>query len=353
MISIQNLNKTYINNNKPHQVLKGINLEVGRGEIFGIIGRSGAGKSTLIRCINLLEVPTHGQVIVDGNDLTQQSTKDLRKLRQKMGMIFQHFNLLSSYNVYENIAFPLRLQHIAKIKINERVQKLLKIIGLAQKADAYPNQLSGGEKQRVAIARAIASDPIALLSDEATSALDPETTEQILQLLQHLNKTLGITIVLITHEMHVIRKICDKVAIIENGMIVEKNTVTELFLNPKTTLAQKFIDNSMHLQLPKEIKQKLYPKPDHANANNDLSPVVKLTFSDEVVTKPIISTLNARFSVFCNILQAHIERIQSQSVGITICHIQGEQENCDNALAYLQQQQIKMEIIGYAAANAF
>ena len=351
MISIQDLNKTYIHHNKPNQVLCGINLEINRGEIFGIIGRSGAGKSTLIRCMNLLEVPTSGRVIVDGNDLTEQSTTALRKLRRKIGMIFQHFNLLSSCNIYENIAFPLRLQHLSKPSIESKVQELLNIIGLANKAHAYPDQLSGGEKQRVAIARAIASDPIALLSDEATSALDPETTEQILQLLQQLNERLGITIVLITHEMHVIRKICHKVAIIEHGLIQERNTVTGLFLNPKTTLARKFVDNSMHLQLSQEIKQKLFEKPD--DSSSDLSPVIKLTFSDNVVTRPVISTLNARFGVLCNILQAHIERIQSQSVGITICHIQGDQTSCKNALAYLQQQQIKLEIIGYAAADAF
>lgn len=221
--------KEYIGKNARHIALNGINLTIEEGEIFGIIGRSGAGKSTLIRCINLLENPTEGKITINGDDLTTKSPHELRKFRQKIGMIFQHFNLLSSRTVYENIAFPLELQHMPKAQIDKKVKELISLVGLQNKTHAYPDELSGGQKQRVGIARALASDPVALLCDEATSALDPETTEQILALLKKLNKELKLTIVLITHEMDVIRKICDKVAIIEHGVIQEIGTVTELF----------------------------------------------------------------------------------------------------------------------------
>ncbi len=350
MICIQNLKKEYIGKNARHIALNGINLTIEEGEIFGIIGRSGAGKSTLIRCINLLESPTEGKITINGDDLTTKSPHELRKFRQKIGMIFQHFNLLSSRTVYENIAFPLELQHMPKAQIDKKVKELISLVGLQNKTHAYPDELSGGQKQRVGIARALASDPVALLCDEATSALDPETTEQILALLKKLNKELKLTIVLITHEMDVIRKICDKVAIIEHGIIQEIGTVTELFLNPKTPIAKSFTESSMHLKLPADIQSKLYHDP---YQQDNLTPVIKLTFLGDAITTPVISDLNAKFAVACNILQANIERIQSQSVGITICHIQGEKDKWENALEYLHQQNIKMEVIGYAAVNAF
>ncbi|WP_119344578.1 methionine ABC transporter ATP-binding protein [Facilibium subflavum] len=350
MIRIEGLKKEYIGKNTRHIALNGIDLEIKSGEIFGIIGKSGAGKSTLIRCLNLLEQPTEGTIIINDDDLTKKSADALRKARQKIGMIFQHFNLLSSRTVHDNVAFPLELQHIAKTTIHEKVTQLLDLVGLSQKAQSYPDELSGGQKQRVGIARALASDPIALLCDEATSALDPETTDQILKLLKRLNKELGITIVLITHEMDVIRKICDKVAIIDQGIIQEVGTVTELFLNPKTKIAKNFTENSMHLKLPEDIEQKLFDNPYHSE---NLSPVIKLTFLGDAITTPVIAELSRKFNVACNIIQANIERVQSQSVGVTICHMQGEKKSWEDALTYLNNQDLKMEVIGYAAANAF
>ncbi len=350
MIEIQNLKKEYLSKYARHIALKNVNLSIKDGEIFGIIGKSGAGKSTLIRCINLLEQPTEGHIFINDEDITKLSQDKLRKARQKIGMIFQHFNLLSSRTVFDNIAFPLELQHVSKAKIHAKVNELLNLVGLEQKAQAYPDELSGGQKQRVAIARALACDPVALLCDEATSALDPETTDQILQLLKELNHKLNLTIILITHEMDVIRKICDQVAIIDDGSIQETGTVTELFLNPKTAIAKSFTEKSMHLNLPDEIKDKLHKDP---YAALDLTPVIKMTFLGDSITTPVIAELNSKFKIACNIIQANIERIQSQSVGVTICHMLGEKEYWEKALSFLHQQQIKIEVIGYAAIDAF
>ena len=350
MIEIQNLKKEYLSKHTRDVALKNINLSIKSGEIFGIIGKSGAGKSTLLRCINLLEHPTEGHIYIDGEDITKLSTEKLRKARQKIGMIFQHFNLLSSRTVFDNIAFPLELQHASKAKIQAKVNELLNVVGLEQKAHAYPEELSGGQKQRVAIARALACDPVALLCDEATSALDPETTDQILQLLKQLNTKFNLTIVLITHEMEVIRKICDQVAIIDDGLIQESGTVTELFLSPKTAIAKNFTENSMHLKLPDEIQNKLYKDPYH---EMNLSPVIKMTFLGDSITTPVIAELNSKFNVACNIIQANIERIQAQSVGVTICHVLGEKEHWEKALNFLHQQHIKIEVIGYATIDAF
>lgn len=350
MIEIQNLKKEYLSKHARHIALKDVNLSIKDGEIFGIIGKSGAGKSTLIRCINLLEQPTEGHIFINDEDITKLSQDKLRKARQKIGMIFQHFNLLSSRTVFDNIAFPLELQHASKAKIHTKVNELLSLVGLEQKAQAYPDELSGGQKQRVAIARALACDPIALLCDEATSALDPETTDQILQLLKELNHKLNLTIVLITHEMDVIRKICDQVAIIDDGLIQETGTVTELFLNPKTAIAKSFTEKSMHLNLTDEIKDKLHKDP---YAAPHLTPVIKMTFLGDSITTPVIAELNSKFKVTCNIIQANIERIQAQSVGVTICHMLGEKEHWEKALSFLHQQQIKIEVIGYAAIDAF
>lgn len=221
LIRVENLSKVYKNNNEEVYALKNINLEINSGEIFGIIGLSGAGKSTLIRCLNRLEEPTEGKIFIDDTEITNLNKKDLRNIRSEIGMIFQHFNLLSSKNVYENIAFPLELEGKNKKEINERVKTLLRYVDLEDKKLSYPSQLSGGQKQRVAIARALANNPKLLLSDEGTSALDPKTTKSILQLLNRIRKEFGLTIVLITHQMEVIKDICDRVAIIENGEIIE------------------------------------------------------------------------------------------------------------------------------------
>ncbi|HEY5524430.1 MAG TPA: ATP-binding cassette domain-containing protein, partial [Clostridium sp.] len=243
MIDIQNLNKSYKDKNSTVEALRNISIHVNKGDIFGIIGYSGAGKSTLIRCINLLERPDSGKVIINGADITKLSEKNLRKPRQKIGMIFQHFNLLQYSTIYQNVAFPLLYTGINKKDIKKKVYELLELVGLTDKALSYPSQLSGGQKQRVAIARALANDPQILLSDEATSALDPQTTDSILNLLGKLNKKLNLTIVIITHQMAVIKEVCNRVAVIDNGEIVEQGTSIEVFIKPKHPTTRKFVDS--------------------------------------------------------------------------------------------------------------
>ncbi|HHF6122636.1 TPA: methionine ABC transporter ATP-binding protein, partial [Haemophilus influenzae] len=252
MIKLNNITKIFELPNKKLTALDNVSLNIEKGQICGVIGASGAGKSTLIRCVNLLEKPTSGSVIVDGVELTKLSDRELVLARRQIGMIFQHFNLLSSRTVFENVALPLELESESKAKIQEKITAFLDLVGLSEKRDAYPSNLSGGQKQRVAIARALASDPKVLLCDEATSALDPATTQSILQLLKEINRTLGITILLITHEMEVVKQICDQVAVIDQGRLVEQGTVGEIFANPKTELAQEFIRSTFHISLPDE-----------------------------------------------------------------------------------------------------
>ena len=241
MIELKNISKDFGSGEKAVHAVRDVSLSIGSGEIFGIIGFSGAGKSTLVRCINLLERPSSGSVFVAGQDLTALSAKDLRAARKKIGMIFQHFNLMPSRTVAGNVAYPLKGSGLSKEDIQKKVATLLELVGIGDKADAYPSQLSGGQKQRVAIARALANDPQVLLCDEATSALDPQTTKAILHLLKHLNETLGITIVLITHEMAVVKEICDRVAVMEYGRVVEQGEVFTVFAEPKQDITKSFI----------------------------------------------------------------------------------------------------------------
>ncbi|KOF56988.1 ABC transporter [Clostridium sp. DMHC 10] len=252
MISIKNLSKNF---NTPYgkvEVLKGINLEIKKGDIFGIIGFSGAGKSTMVRCLNLLEKPDEGTIIIGDKDMTKLSKKELRKAREKIGMIFQQFNLFDSKTVFDNVAFPLRVAGYPKNKINERVHEILELVELKDKEKAHPAQLSGGQKQRVGIARVLANNPDVLLSDEATSALDPQTTYSILELLKNINKKLNLTIVLITHELDVVKYCCNNVAVIEKGVITEEGPTDEVFLNPQSDTAKVFIDITNNLQISKE-----------------------------------------------------------------------------------------------------
>lgn len=247
MIQLIDVSKTFTIDKTPIHAVKDVNLTINQGEIFGVIGYSGAGKSTLVRCINLLERPTKGEVLIDGVDLLQLKEKELRLHRQKIGMIFQQFNLFSSRTVFENVAFPLRYRGISKEKIKEKVLSLLDLVGIGDKHRAYPSQLSGGQKQRVAIARALATDPSILLCDEATSALDPQTTKSILKLLRDVNRKLGITIVIITHEMSVIKEICHRVAVMEEGNVVELNDVISIFTNPQAQITKDFINSTSTL----------------------------------------------------------------------------------------------------------
>jgi D-methionine transport system ATP-binding protein len=343
IIELKNIHKTYqLPNNNTLEALKGIDLSVKRGEIFGVIGESGAGKSTLIRCINLLEAPTNGQVRIDGQDLTQLNAVDLRTARRKIGMIFQHFNLLNSRTVYKNIAFPLELAGLSKDEIAKKIDPLLALTGLTEKRNHYPSQLSGGQKQRVAIARALANEPSILLSDEATSALDPETKHSILQLLKQINAQLGLTIVLITHEMSVIKEICHRLAIIADGKIVEQANVLDFFTHPQTEIGKKFIHRQALRKLPESVQARL-----SAQQQENRLPLVRISFFGESAETPLITHLVRKFSLQVNILQAQIEKMRDTMVGTMLVELEGEQEDIKQGVAYLHTLDIYTEVIGY------
>lgn len=342
MISFQNLCKTYTLNQHSFTALQAINLTIHRGEIFGIIGESGAGKSTLLRSANLLEKPTSGQVYVDGVDLTTLSVKALNEKRKNIGMIFQHFNLLQSRTAYENIALPLELIGKSKNEIQQTVTQLLDLIHLKDKQHHYPNQLSGGQKQRVAIARALATQPSVLLCDEATSALDNKSTMSILNLLKDINQTLGVTILLITHEMDVIKQICHRAGVLEKGKLVEHGSLVELFAKPKSAITRQLIQKAIHLELPLYIQTKLQMHPDE-----NKSPLVRFTFVGNDSNQPLMTTLVQKFNITVNIIQANIENIQESTVGFTVCQLSGDHGAINEALAYIKPSSITAEVLGY------
>ena len=348
MIQIKNLKKEYTTNNVSNLVLDNINLEINQGEIFGIIGHSGAGKSSLLRCLNLLEEPSDGSIYIADENITKKNPAQLRAFRKKVAMIFQHFNLLSSRTVFENVALPLEIQGASKSEIKKRVHELLDLVELPNKATAYPNELSGGQKQKVAIARSLALNPLVLLSDEATSSLDPTSTKQILALLKRLNKELGLTIVLITHEMDVVRKICDRVAIIDKGQITELGKTLDVFLNPQADVTKSFVESSIHTKVPDDIAKKLCDNP---YSNEDTYPLVQLTFYGDKGRLPIIAEISRQFNASASIIQANIETIQDQIVGIAICHITGERQDWEDALKFLSNQEVNLKVLGYAPAN--
>lgn len=344
MIQLSHIEKTYDSPSGPVKALKGIELTIERGEIFGIIGLSGAGKSTLIRCINMLERPTAGKVIVDGQDMTAMSEKELRKARKNIGMIFQHFNLLSSATVYDNIAFPLRLSHTPEEEIKKKVLPLLDLVGLADKAHQYPSQLSGGQKQRVGIARALASEPKVLLCDEATSALDPQTTRSILELIQDINRKLSLTVVVITHEMQVIKDICDKVAVIENGVIAEQGTVLEVFTNPQKPITKDFISVLLSNELPAAFRGGEVSKTPLPGAYL----LLRLTFIGESADDPVLAGMIRKFpEIEVTMLFGNLDQIKSTPFGRMIIGITGPEARIQEALQYLRQQDLKEEVIGY------
>lgn len=344
MIQLSHIEKTYDSPSGPVKALKGIDLTIERGEIFGIIGLSGAGKSTLIRCINMLERPTAGKVIVDGQDMTAMSEKELRKARKNIGMIFQHFNLLSSATVYDNIAFPLRLSHTPEAEIKKKVLPLLELVGLADKAHQYPSQLSGGQKQRVGIARALASEPKVLLCDEATSALDPQTTRSILELIQDINRKLSLTVVVITHEMQVIKDICDKVAVIENGVIAEQGTVLEVFTNPQKPITKDFISVLLSNELPAAFRGGEVSKEPLPGAYL----LLRLTFIGESADDPVLAGMIRKFpEIEVTMLFGNLDQIKSTPFGRMIIGITGPDAKIQEAIQYLHQQDLKEEVIGY------
>ena len=342
MIQLKQISKQFEVKGQKITALDNVNLEVPKGTIYGVIGASGAGKSTLIRCVNLLERPTLGQVIVDGKDLTTLSEKELILARRHIAMIFQHFNLLSSRTVFENVALPLELSHTAKDQIEKKVSELLELVGLADKRDVYPSNLSGGQKQRVAIARALASDPQVLLCDEATSALDPATTQSILQLLKEINTRLGLTILLITHEMDVVKRICDRVAVIDQGRLVESGSVSEIFSNPKTELAQRFIQSTFHIELPKEYMDQLSP-----NQTPNIKPIIKFEFTGRSVDAPLLSCASKKFGIDFSILMSQIDYAGGVKFGFVIAEMEGDPDAIAEAKFYLIDNNVKVEVLGY------
>lgn len=318
-----------------------VNLEITEGEIFGVIGYSGAGKSTLIRMLNGLEIPTVGSVIVANNEVSKIKGSSLRKARQEISMIFQHFNLLWSRTVRENIAFPLEIAGVPKAQRMKRVDELIRLVGLEGREDAYPSQLSGGQKQRVGIARALANNPKVLLCDEATSALDPQTTDSILELLVDINKRLGLTIVLITHEMHVIRKICHRVAVMEGGKVVELGPVLDVFKNPKEEITKRFVQQVTEPEETKETIEHLLELYPHGT-------VVQLGFVGEAAEQPLITNIIRHYQVTVNILQGKISQTQNGSYGTLFIHLDGEKEELSKAIAYIESQQVGVEVISNA-----
>ena len=343
MIKLKNISKIFDISGKKLTALDNVNLEVPKGHICGVIGASGAGKSTLIRCVNLLERPSSGSVIIDGKDLTQLSDKELVHERRNIGMIFQHFNLLNSRTVFENVELPLELEQTEKNAINQKVNELLELVGLTDKKDVYPANLSGGQKQRVAIARALASDPKVLLCDEATSALDPATTQSILKLLKEINRTLGITILLITHEMDVVKRICDLVAVIDKGQLVEQGSVSDIFSNPKTELAQEFISSTFHFNLPEEYLEKLSDTPKHAQS----WPIIRFEFTGRSVDAPLLSQTSRKFNVELNILMSQIDYAGGVKFGFTIAEVEGDEDAITQAKIYLMEKNVRVEVLGY------
>ena len=343
MIKLNNITKIFTLPDKKLTALDNVSLHVPKGQICGVIGASGAGKSTLIRCVNLLERPTHGAVLIDDVDLTQLSDAELVKTRRQIGMIFQHFNLLTSRTVFENVALPLELENKSKAEIQEKTTALLALVGLSDKHNVYPANLSGGQKQRVAIARALASDPKVLLCDEATSALDPATTQSILKLLKEINRTLGITILLITHEMEVVKRICDQVAVIDKGRLIEHGTVSEIFSNPKTELAQEFISSTFHITLPEEYLENLSDTPKHAKSY----PIIKFEFTGRSVDAPLLSQASKKFGVELSILTSQIDYAGGVKFGFTIAEVEGDEDAITQAKVYLMENNVRVEVLGY------
>ena len=326
IIDIVNLEKRYRSKNTDVFALQGINLAINKGDIFGVIGKSGAGKSTLVRCINMLERPTGGSIFFEGKDMCRLSESELRAARRSMGMIFQQFNLLMQRSCLKNICFPMELAGVKKADAEKRAKELLEMVGLPDKANAYPAQLSGGQKQRIAIARALATNPKVLLCDEATSALDPNTTHSILTLIKDINQKLGITVVVITHQMSVVEEICDSVAILDGGVVMEEGSVQEIFANPKTAAAKRLV------------------APNGGSAARDLSSfapddhVVRVTFNGSSTAKPLVASLAAEKGILVSVLSADTRDLSGQCYGSMLLKLPADVEQAKQAAAYMRSQ---------------
>ena len=332
-IEIKNLSKTFSIKDGHVDALQNINLNIEKGDIYGIIGMSGAGKSTLVRCINFLEVPTEGEVIINGRSLKKLSSKELRKQRSDIGMIFQHFNLLMQKNVLENVCFPLYLHGAGKEDARKKAVELLDLVGLLDKQKAYPAQLSGGQKQRVAIARALATNPSILLCDEATSALDPQTTSSILELLKDINNKMGITIVIITHQMSVVREICSHVAIMNHGKVEETGLVSDIFSHPRSKVAKELILKDIDIVVESE----------HVREEINKGPVIRIVFSENSAFEPVLSNLILKFKEPVNILFAQTKNVGGVANGEMILEFEEESKQVEEMKSYLKDRGLDVE----------
>ena len=343
MIELIDVSKTFITKNKKIDAVRNVSLNVDKGDIYGIIGYSGAGKSTLVRCINLLERPTKGKVVVNGVDLTSISDKNLREERKKIGMIFQHFNLFASRNIYENVAYPLKGRNLSKEEEKKKVLDLLELVGLKDRERAYPSELSGGQKQRVAIARALANDPEVLLCDEATSALDPKTTKSILSLLKDLNRKLDLTIVLITHEMAVIKEICDKVSIMEDGEIIESGTTVKIFSQPSKDVTREFLDMDSNRKKILEIL-KLEDNIFDIKAGDVLA---RVAYVGNRTGEALISQVSRSYNLDASILYGNLEILSQTPVGELIILFKGEGEDIQSAIDHFRTKGLIVEVLDH------
>ena len=340
LIEIRNLTKIYYTASHDVLALDKVSLKVNPGEIFGIIGLSGAGKSTLIRCINMLERPSQGEILIDGQDITSLNKRELRETRQKIGMIFQQFNLLSSRTVFDNIMFPLEIAGMPNNEASQRVKELLELVGLTDKARVFPDQLSGGQKQRVGIARALANDPKILLSDEATSALDPQTTRSILRLLKDINRQLNLTILLITHDMNVIKEVCDRVAVIDNSKIVEIGDVLSILSNPGTPTSKSFINTIINKEIPEELLHR-----SQIMGKDFTSQLIRVSFIGPSAGEPVISGMVKRYDIRANILYGNIDRVKDTPFGNLTLELIGNPQAMTDALDYLRDNGLDIEVL--------
>lgn len=343
IIRTENMAKIFTDGKKANKVLKDVNLSMAKGDIFGIIGYSGAGKSTLVRCFNGIEKPTKGNVFFEGRSIIGLKPSELRNIRKKIGMIFQQFNLMPSRTVFDNIALPLKQSGLTKKEINTRITELLQLVSLPDKSNFYPSQLSGGQKQRVAIARALVNKPKVLLCDEATSALDPKTTKSILYLLKKLNNELGLTIVVITHEMSVVKEICQKVAVLDKGEILEEGDVYSVFSNPQESLTKSFIETTSTLGNVEGLIKTDSPVV-------KLQPgqiLLKMSYTSNSVSEPLISYISRQYDVDANIVFGDIQIITNNPLGGLIVIFSGKKIDIDNAIQYLEKQNVAIEVLNH------
>ena len=336
IINISALNKTFKSKDSSYKALDNISLSINKGDIYGLIGFSGAGKSTLLRMINALEIPDSGKIEIDGQDIVGLSDRKLRSIRKQIGMVFQEFNLLESKSVYENIAIALKINRFDKKQIHNRVTELLKFVGLEGKEKSFPDELSGGQKQRVGIARALANHPNILLCDEATSALDPDTTESILDLLNKVNKEYGITIIFVTHTIRVIQKLCNKVAILENGKLVENGNVIDIFSNPKSAIARRFVESVIPSKIPSGIVNEL-------KKYKGSYRLIRIFFHAENATDDVIWQINNRLNVHTNVMFASVSEIRDVVLSVITLQITGKQEDFDRTYEYIRSLGISFE----------